>query len=209
MAQLKALDALIDNYQEFDIGVLQRDFDDDKTVQLVKRPVPRYSYALMRASLNVFVQHNFADHLNTLAFDRDNFKRNVQEYVPYVWPQYLEEAQSSLSRAKIKQLYPLEFFDWQPGGQYRFGAWHRIDFFEFEVDLLFQVSNPKAILGRFEGLCYLDNDLELSYTYVKCADTSCHLLGSTHLQNMTDEILDSLGISPESAIAAIKWQMRG
>jgi hypothetical protein len=209
MTQLKALDALIDNYQEFDIGVLQSKYDQDKTVQLVKRPVPRYSYALMRASLNVFVQHNFADHLNALAFDRDTFRQNVQEYVRCVWPQYLEEAQSKLSRAKIQQLNPLEFFNWEPGGACQFGAWHRFDFFEFKFDLLFQISNPSATLGKFEGLCYLENDLELKYAYEKFPGTSCHQLGCTHLQNMTDEILDSLGISPESAIAAIKWQMRG
>lgn len=209
MAQGKALEWLIDNYQEFDIGMLQQNFDKDKTVQLVKRPVPRYSYALMRASLNVFVQHNFADHLNTLAFDRETFRENVQNYVPHVWPMYLEEAQATLSRAKVTQLFPLEFFDWVPGGACRFGAWHRFDFFEFKVDLLLQVSNPKAMLGKFEGLCYLDNDLDLNYRFEKIDDNSCHHLGSTHLQSMTDEILESLGISPESAIAAIKWQMRG
>jgi hypothetical protein len=208
MAQGRALDALLESYQEFDLGQLQRNFNEDKTATLVKQPVPRYSYALMRAALNVFVQHNFAAHLNSLAFDKDSFQENVQYYVPQVWPHYLEDAQNTLGRAKIQQLFPLEFKDWGPGGKNRFGAWHRLDFFEFKVDVLFQVSNPKARLGAFEGLCFLGSDLKLNYQTAEDSHSTCNHLGSSHLQNMTDEILDSFGISPESAIAAIKWQMR-
>lgn len=208
MAHVRALDALLEGYQEFDLGQLQRNFYEDKTAERVKQPVPRYSYALMRASLNVFVQRNFADHLNSLAFDKDSFQENVQGYVPQVWPHYLEEAQDTLARAKVQQLFPLEFKDWEPGGKYRFGAWHRLDFFEFKVNVLFQVSNPKARLGAFEGLCFLDSDLKLNYQMAEDNGSICHHLGSSHLQTMTDEILESFGISPESAIAAIKWHMR-
>jgi hypothetical protein len=114
MRNNNALADLMDSYQEFDIGQLQQKFYEDKTVELVKRPVARYSYALMRAGLNVFVQHHFADCLNSLAFDRDGFRDEVQKYVPQVWSYYLEEAQETLPSAKILQMRDLEFVDWGP-----------------------------------------------------------------------------------------------
>lgn len=208
MARTTALDALMDSYQDFDIGALQRNFDNDKTDQLVKRPVERYSYALVRAALNVFAQHNFADHLNTLAFDKDGFYDDVKKYVPEIWQYYLEEAQDNLGTTTIKQLSDLEFKDWGPGKRTRFGAWHRMNFHEFQVDVLIQVSNPKGRLGAFEGICFLENDQNRDYEMPHSQSETCHHLGSMHLQTVTDEILDSLGISPESAISAIKWQMR-
>jgi hypothetical protein len=208
MTLARTLEALLDSYQDFDIGELQRNFDQDKTIELVKRPVARYSYALMRASLNVFVQHHFADHLNSLAFDRDSFCEEVRRYVPQVWPYYLEEAQARLPTARITQLFELEFQDWRPQGKNRFGAWHRLTFPEFRVDVLLQISNAKVRLGAFEGLCFLDNDQNKSYRLPDVHEETCQHLGSLHLQTITDEILEALGISPESAISAIKWQMR-
>ncbi|MEJ8568497.1 hypothetical protein [Elongatibacter sediminis] len=209
MTRERTLDALLTNYQDFDIGELQRNFELDKHEERVKRPVARYSYALMRAALNVFVQHNFADHLNTLAFDRDTFCENVQRYVPQVWAYYLQEAQESLPSARISQLFDLEFLDWGQGGANRFGAWHRLTFPEFQVDVLLQVSNGKARLGAFEGLCFLDNDRNRQFSLPEGHEhEACQHLGSVHLQTITDEILQALGITPESAIAAIKWQMR-
>ncbi len=208
MGMARGLEALMDSYQDFNIGDLQRNFDQDKTVELVKKPVARYSYALMRAALNVFVHHNFAEHLNTLAFDCTSFAVDVQRYVPQVWPYYLEEAQDSLQSVKILQLHELEFKDWLPKGQNAFGAWHRFDFADFQLDVLFQLSNFKARLGGFTGLCFLDNDQNIKYERQAMQADSCHNLGSLHLQSVTDEILDALGISPESAISAIKWQMR-
>lgn len=211
MTRARTLEALLHNYQDFDIGELQRNFDLDKNIELVKRPVARYSYALMRAALNVFIQHNFADHLNALAFDRDTFCEDVRQYVPQVWPYYLDEAQETLPSARITQLFDLEFLDWGPTGTNRFGAWHRLTFPEFQVDVLFQVTNAKARLGAFEGLCFLDDDRSRQYQYRLPEDheaDTCQHLGSLHLQTITDEILQALGISPESAISAIKWQMR-
>ncbi|HLF30673.1 MAG TPA: hypothetical protein VI566_06550 [Xanthomonadales bacterium] len=208
MGMPRALEALMDSYQEFDIGELQRNFEEDKTVQLLKRPVARYSYALVRAALNVFVQHNFADPLNSLAFDRDTFGVDVQRYVPQVWSYYIEEAQGCLATSRIKQLCELEFKDWRPEGKNQFGAWHRLDFADFQLDVLFQVSNRKGRLGAFEGVCFLDNDQNTTYLHPAGQDQACHHLGPLHLQTVIDEILDALGISPESAISAIKWQMR-
>ncbi len=208
MNRPRALEALLVNYQDFNIGELQLDFDQDKTIELVKRPVQRYSYALMRAALNVFIQHNFADHLNSLAFDRDSFAENVKQYVPQVWPYYLEEAQYTLPSATITQLHPLEFVNWTLAGQYQFGAWHRLNFVEFEVDVLLQITNSKGRLGGFHGLCFLDNDQNSVYQLPNDKSGACQNLGSLHLQHVTDEILEALGISPESAISAIKWQMR-
>ncbi len=208
MTRTRALEALITSYQDFDIGILRKNFDNAKSDHLVKRPVERYSYALVRASLNVFAQQNFADHLNTLAFDRDSFHDNVRAYVPQVWHYYLEEAQDSLGTALIRQLNPLEFRDWQPGGRTRFGAWHRMNFHEFQVDVLIQISNERARLGSFVGLCYLENDQNRDYPMPDNQLESCHHLGSMHLQTVAEEILDSLGIAPESAIAAIKQSSR-
>jgi hypothetical protein len=208
MTRTRALEALITSYQDFDFGSLRKNFDNAKSDQLVKRPVERYSYALVRAALNVFAQHNFADHLNTLAFDRDNFHDTVRAYVPQVWPYYLEEAQDSLGTALIRQINPLEFRDWLPGGRTRFGAWHRLNFHEFQVDVLIQISNKNARLGAFEGLCYLENDQNRDYAMPDNQVESCHHLGSMHLQTVADEILDSLGIAPESAISAIKQSGR-
>jgi hypothetical protein len=128
--------------------------------------------------------------------------------VPQVWSYYLEEAQAALPTATIAPLHDLEFRDWVPGGKSRFGAWYRMDFKEFETDVLLQVSNDKGRLGAFEGLCFLHNDENQTYpTGGKVADNSSQL-GSLHLQIITDEILESLGITPESAISAIKWQMK-
>lgn len=208
MSRTTALQALMESYQDFDIGTLQRSFDNDKIEHLVKRPVERYSYALVRAALNVFVQHNFADHLNTLAFDKDSFYDAVKVYVPQIWDYYLEEAQDNLGTAKIKQLNTLEFKDWGPGRRTRFGAWHRMNFHEFKIDVLIQISNPRGRLGAFEGLCFLENDQNKDYQMPDNQLDTCHHLGSLHLQTVTDEILESLRISPESAISAIKWQMR-
>ncbi len=204
----QALEELMENYRDFNIGDMQRNFYQDKTVELVKRPVARYSYALMRAALNVFVQHHFADNLNTLAFDRDGFCSDVQKYVPQVWPYYLEEAQATLPNTRIVQICDLEFIDWGQAGKNQFGAWHRLTFPDFQVDVLIQVSNHKARLGAFEGLCLLDNDRNKSYTVPSDQAESCQHLGSLHLQSIIDEILEALGITPESAISAIKWQMR-
>jgi hypothetical protein len=204
----KTLDALLDSYQEFNIGELQRNFYQDKTVQLIKRPVARYSYALVRASLNVFVQHNFADHLNSLAFDRDSFFEDVRRYVPEVWPYYLEEAQATLPSARITQLHELEFKNWGVGGMRCFGAWHRLTFTEFPIDVLLQLSNEKGRLGAFEGLCLLDNDQSGDYHLPDDHDQTCQHLGSLHLQAIIDEILEALRISPESAISVIKYMMR-
>jgi hypothetical protein len=208
MAIASTLDALLDNYQEFDVGDLQRSFYQDKTIQLIKRPVARYSYALVRASLNVFVQRNLADHLNSLAFDRDSFFEEVKGYAPQVWPYYLEEAQAALPSARITQLHELDFKNWGPDGKRCFGAWHRLTFPEFPVDVLLQLSNQKGRLGAFEGLCFLDNDQNTDYRLPGDHEQSCQHLGSLHLQVITDEILESLGISPESAISAIKYMMR-
>ena len=208
MGMARALEALMDSYQDFDIGDLQRNFEQDKTGELVKRPVARYSYALVRAALNVFVQHNFADPLNSLAFDRDSFSADVQRYVPQVWQYYIEEAQGALASAKIQQLQALAFKNWAPEGKNLVGAWHRLDFMEFQLDVLFQVSNRKGRLGAFEGLCFLDNDQNTDFKHPAGQGEACQHLGSLHLQTVTDEILDALGISPESAISAIKWQMR-
>jgi len=208
MTRSSALDALMDSYQEFDIGQLQRNFELDKSVELVNRPVARYSYALMRAALNVFVQHNFADHLNSLAFDRDSFCTDVQNYVPQVWPYYLEEAQATLGTSRIMQPHELQFLDWGPQGDKLVGAWHRLDFLDFQLNVLFQVSNRKGRLGAFEGLAFLDNDQNSLFGMPSGRSDTCRHLGSVHLQNVSDEILDALGISPESAISMIKWQMR-
>lgn len=209
MSTGKTFEALLHSYQDFDSGASQRLFDIDKNIELVKRPVARYSYALMRASLNVFVQHNFADHLNALAFDRDSFCDDVRRYVPEVWPYYLEEAQESLSSARLSPLFELEFLDWGRGRKNQFGAWHRLDFVEFSVDVLLQVSNARARIGAFEGVCYLDNDQNTQYRLpANHSAETCQHLGSVHLQMIIDEVLESLGISPESAISAIKWQMR-
>ena len=208
MTIARTLDALMDNYQEFDIGELQRNFEQDKNFELVKRPVARYSYALMRAALNVFVQHNFADHLNALAFDRDSFHDDVMRYVPQVWAHYLEDAQAALPTARLEPWCDLEFQDWKPSGRNRFGAWHQLLFPEFRLDVLLQISNPKGRLGAFAGLCFLDNDQNQGYRLPDDHADACQHLGSLHLQVITDEILQALGISPESAISAIKWQMR-
>lgn len=208
MGMARALEAVMDSYQDFDIGNLQRNFDQDKTDELVKSPVARYSYALMRAALNVFVQTNFADPLNSLAFDRDSFSADVQQYVPQVWPLYLEAAQQTLHLAKIHPLHGLEFKNWGPEGTNQFGAWNRFDFLEFQLDVLFEVSNPRGRLGAFDGRCYLDNDQNTLFLRPRNADRACHHLGSLHLQSVTYEILAALGISQESAISAIKWQMR-
>jgi hypothetical protein len=208
MTIASTLDALLDNYQEFDIGQLQRSFYRDKTLQLIKRPVARYSYAMVRASLNVFVQRKFADHLNSLAFDRDGFFAHVRRYVPQVWPYYLEEAQATLPFARITQLHELEFRNWEPGSKRCFGAWHRLTFPEFPVDILLQISNQKGRLGAFEGLCFLDNDQNGDYCLPDDHEHTCQHLGSLHLQAIIDEILEALGISPESAISAIKYLLR-
>ena len=208
MGMARGLEALMDSYQDFNIGDLQRNFEQDKTVELVKRPVARYSYALMRAALNVFVQNNFADPLNSLVFDRDSFSADVQRYVPQVWQYYLDEAQESLQTARILPLHALEFRDWVPAGKNIFGAWHHLNFVDFQLNVLFQVANPKGRLGAFEGLCFLDNDQITTYQRPAGQDDTCHHLGSLHLQTVTDEILDALGISPESALSVIKWQMR-
>ena len=93
-------------------------------------------------------------------------------------------------------------------GKNQFGAWHRLTFPDFQVDVLIEVSNHKARLGAFEGLCLLDNDRNKSYTVPSDQAESCQHLGSLHLQSIIDEILAALGITPESAISAIKWQMR-
>ncbi|MGD2128597.1 MAG: hypothetical protein PVJ33_01060 [Lysobacterales bacterium] len=208
MAGKRELEALLSNYLDFNVGQQQRNFLQDKTIKLVKRPVQRYSYALTRAALNVFVQHHFADPLNSLAFDRDGFAENVQQYVPYAWPYYLESAQESLTLAIIEPLRELTFTGWFPGGGNRFGAWHRMDFREFQMDVLLQVSNEKGRLGAFQGHCYLHNDENLGASRPPDSGTSCKELGSLHMQIITDEMLESLGISPESAISAIKWQMK-
>ena len=162
----------------------------------------------MRAALNVFVQHNFADHLNALAFDRDSFCADVRRYVPQVWPYYLEEAQDTLPSAKMIQLHELEFLDWSPSGENQFGAWHRMIFPDFQTDIQIQVSNRKARLGAFEAWCFLESDQNRAFSRPPDHSEVCQHLGSVHLQSITDEILDALGISPESAISAIKWQMR-
>ena len=156
----------------------------------------------------MFAHHHFADPLNALAFDCDGFAHNVRNYVTQVWPYYLEEAQTSLRSASIHLLHDIEFCDWGPGGSYRFGGWHRMDFREFKTDVLIQVSNGKARLGAFEGLCFLHNDQNSNYRTPAVQNDFCYQLGSLHLQIITDEILESLGITPESAISAIKWQMR-
>jgi hypothetical protein len=208
MSRVTALDALMDNFQNFDIGKSQSNFLQDKSDQLIKSPVERYSYALVRAGLNVFVQHGFADNLNSLAFDRDNFGANVQMYVPHVWPHYLEVAQTTLPTAKISQLCDLEFKDWGHGGTYRFGAWHHLAFPEFQINVLLEVSNGKGRLGAFEGTCYCENDKNTLYRLPANDAINCHNLGPLHLQLITDEMLEALGIAPESAISAIKWQMR-
>jgi hypothetical protein len=208
MATNRELAALLDNYLEFNIGEMQRNFDLDKTIKLVKRPVQRYSYALMRASLNVFVHRHFADPLNSLAFDGEHFAEEVRAYVPQAWPYYLEEARQSLPTASMEPLEPLQFKDWEVGGGNRIGAWHRLDFREFELDVLLQVSNEKKRLGAFEGLSFLHRDQSQGETTRPGDDSGASQLGSLHMQIITDEILESLGISPESAISAIKWQMK-
>ena len=208
MTRASALESLMSNYQEYDIGLLQKSYDKDKTGALIKRPVERYSYALMRASLNVFVQHGFADNLNSLAFDRDSFCSDVRNYLSQIWPCYLEEARESLPSAELAQTGELECKDWGPGGNNVIGAWHQLTFPEFEVNLLLQVSNKKGRLGAFEGLCFLENDHDASYELPQDHAITCHHMGSLHLQMITDEILEALGISPESAMSAIKWQVR-
>ncbi len=208
MSRVRELDVLLDNYRNYNIGDQQSKFYQDMSDHLIKRPVERYSYALMRAGLNVFVERGFADPLNSLAFDRENFGANVQAYVPEVWPYYLEDAQASLPSAELTQLCDLEFKDWKPGGAYRFGAWHHLSFPEFEINVLLEVSNRKARLGAFEGQCYLENDDQKNYRLPDNDAISCQNMGSLHLQLITDEILESLNIAPESAISAIKWQMR-
>lgn len=208
MNRVGTLDALMDSYQNFDIGELQRNFEQDKTVELINRPVERYSYALMRAALNVFVQHYFADNLNSLAFDRESFSSEVQNYVPKVWPYYLEDAQQTLGCAKLTQLCDLKFKNWGPGGSNRFGAWYNLELPEFEVALLMEVSNPRGRLGAFEGVCFLDNDQNTLYELPAVSEHGYQHLGSLHLNLITDEILEALGISPQSAMAAIKWQMK-
>lgn len=208
MNRLKELDVLMDNYQNYNCGDQQSAFYQDMSDHLIKRPVERYTYALMRAGLNVFVQRGFADPLNALAFDRENFGANVRAYVPQVWTYYLEDAQDVLPSAELTQLRDLEFKDWVPGGAYRFGSWHHLSFPEFEINVLLEVSNPKGRLGAFEGQCYLETDRTASYCLPANNASSSNNLGSLHLQLMTDEILESLNITPESAISAIKWQMR-
>ena len=151
----------------------------------------------------------FADYLNSLAFDRDNFGANVQMYVPHVWPHYLEDAQTTLETAKISQLCDLEFKDWETGGTYRFGAWHHLAFPEFRsMSCWRELQTPKAGWGRSRGsvtwrmtrirfIACLPMMQLTAITWVLC-----------DLQLVTDEMLEALGISPESAISAIKWQMR-
>lgn len=206
MARASALEAFMDSYRDFDVGNLQTNFYQDKSEQLVKRPVDRYSYALVRAALNVFVQHNFADRLNGLAFDRDGFYDDVKRYVPLVWPEYLEEAQANLSTATIQPLYGLEFRNWRSKENGCLGAWHRMNFHEFQLDVLIQISNRSGRLGAFEGHCFLENCQNKDFTLPQDELDSCHHLGSAHLQIVADEILGSLGISTESVISAIKWQ---
>ena len=41
MGSPRALQALIDSYQDFNIGELQQNFYQDKTIELLKRPVQR------------------------------------------------------------------------------------------------------------------------------------------------------------------------
>jgi hypothetical protein len=197
----------MDNYQNFDIGELQRNFELDRTLELIKRPVERYSYALMRAALNVFVQHYFANYLNSLVFDRVSFGSEVRNYVPQVWPHYLEDAQKTLTSAKISQLGALEFKDWGPEGANQFGAWHLLVFPEFKCNILLQISNSKSRLGAFEGLCFLENDQNALCELPTDRENTCHNLGPLHLQLIIDEMLEALGISPGSAMSAIKWQM--
>jgi hypothetical protein len=88
------------------------------------------------------------------------------------------------------------------------GAWHRLIFPDFQTDILLQISNRKARMGGFQGLCFLDNDENRSYASPSDRSENCQHLGSLHLQTVIDEFLAALGISPESAISAIKWQMR-
>ncbi|MDT8322295.1 MAG: hypothetical protein RQ826_17400 [Xanthomonadales bacterium] len=208
MTIARTLDALLDSYHEFDMGELQRNYYQDKTSEFIKRPVARYSYAMVRATLNVFVQHNFANHLNSLAFDRENFYDNVRHYVPNVWSFYLEEAQATLPSAKLSQLCDLEFGNWGPAGSSCFGAWHRLTFPEFRVNVLLQIANDKGRLGAFEGFCFLDNDQQGQYRLPDGHEDTCQHLGSLHLQMIIDEILEALGIAPESVISAIKYLMR-
>jgi len=106
------------------------------------------------------------------------------------------------------QLHDLEFLDWGPEGGNRFGAWHNLIFPDFQTDILIEVSNCKARLGAFQGVCFLDNERNRTYTMPQNQADTCQHLGSLHLQTVTDEILAALGITPESAISAIKWQMR-
>jgi len=208
MTNATNMEALVHNYHDFDIGKQQQHFTRYKTELRVNSPVERYSYALMRAALNVFVNHNFAESLNCLAFDKDTFAEEVKEFVVHQWPFYLEDAQRTLPTATLMQLSHLEFKDWGPEGSNRIGAWHRMVFPEFEVDFLLQISNARARLGCFEGLCFLDEDSSRFYSPPAGHQKTCTHLGSLHLQLITDEFLEALGISPESAIAAIKWQMR-
>lgn len=208
MSNARTITALMNNYKDFDIGGQRAKLDEAKSDMKVVRPVERYSYALTRAALNVFVHHNFAELLNCLAFDIDSFEDAVRDYVPQVWPAYIREAENTLATARIKQLTPLEFKDWEAEGGNRIGAWHRLTFPEVEVDVLWEVSNPPRRLGKFVGLCYLDTDRNQVFDEPVEHVKPYRRLGSLHLQMITDEMLDALGVSPETAISAIKWQMR-
>lgn len=207
MANTKTISALLQSYQDFDIGKLRQKLDQAKSDMRVVRPVERYSYALTRAALNVFLQHNFADMLNCLAFDIDDFEEAVAEYVPQVWPAYIADAQETLPTATIEPLSSLEFKDWHTGGAFRFGAWHRFTFPEFEVDVLWEISNELRRLGQFVGYCYLDTDKNQQFDMPPEHTGTCDRLLSVHLRTITHEILDALAISPEAAISTIKWQM--
>lgn len=208
MPNAKTISALLNNYQDFEFGRMRQKLDEAKWDMRVVRPVDRYSYALTRAALNVFAHHNFAELLNCLAFDIDGFEVAVKEYVPQVWPVYIEDAQETLATATIEPLSPLQFKDWEPEGANRIGAWHRLMFPEFQVDVLFEVSNEMRRLGHFMGLCYLDTDKHPLFGLPEDHSGTCKRLGSIHLQTIAGEMLDALGISPESAISAIKWQMQ-
>lgn len=208
MANTRTLSALLHNYQDFDIGRLRQKLDQAKSDMRIVRPVERYSYALMRAALNVFVHQHFAEVLNCFAFNVDGFEEVVTDYVPQVWPAYVQDAQQTLATATIEPLSPLEFKDGRTAsGAYRFGAWHRLTFPEFEVDVLWEISNQLRRMGHFEGYCYLDTDKNPLFAPPPDHAETCKRLLSVHLQTIADEILGALRISPEFAISAIKRQL--
>lgn len=208
MTTARIIDALLHNYRDFDIGRLRCNFEQDKTDHRVLRPVERYSYALMRAALNVFVHQHFAEMLNCLAFDCENFTDEVKTFMPIIWPEYVAEANRTLPTTCLHQLSELEFEDARPSSAMRVGAWHRIVFQECNVDFLLMISNARLRSGAFEGSCFLENDRNLPYAIPQFQDSTSFDLGSAHLGLISEEILKALGISTESAIATIKLEMQ-